>query len=80
MTPGGLERNCSFNTACPYLTKAQRVSRSPRHLLPLDEMLADHLVDSRLGEARGGWLAIAAAVSVVHDIALVVLRVAETGR
>ncbi len=53
------------------------MSRSPRHLLPLHKTLADHLVDSRLDEARGDWLAMTVAVSVVHDKALVVLEVTD---
>jgi hypothetical protein len=50
------------------------MSQSPRHLLPLHKMLADHLVDRRLDETRGDWLAMTVAVSVVHDKALVVLE------
>src|SRR5471032_3713263 len=54
-----------------------RMSRSPRHLLPLHKTLADHLIDRRLDEARRDRLTMAVAVPVVHDIALVVLDVAD---
>ena len=43
------------------VSKALRMNRSPRHLLPLHKTLADHLVDSRLHEARGDWLAMTVA-------------------
>lgn len=39
-----------------------RMSRSPRHLLPLHKTLADHLVDRRLDEARRDRIAVAVAV------------------
>src|SRR5258705_7277831 len=54
--------------------QALGMSQSPRHLLPLHETLADHLVDRRFDEARGDRLAMTVAVPVVHDKALVVLE------
>ena len=45
--------------------------------IPLHKTLADHLVDSPFDEARGDWLAMTVAVSVVHDKALVVLEVTD---
>lgn len=51
------------------------MDRSPSYLLPLHESLSDHLVESRLDEARGDRLAMAVAVSVVHYEAPIVLEV-----
>jgi hypothetical protein len=54
-----------------------RMSRSPRHLLPLNKPLADYLMDPRLNEARRDQLVMAVAVPIIHDKVLVVVEVAD---
>jgi hypothetical protein len=61
----------------PHLQKAMRMSRSPRHLLPLNKALADHLVYRRLDEARRYRLSMTVAVPVVREKVLVVFCVAD---